>query len=99
MIIRKTVKNNPFSWIYELIYTNNHANNPEERKEPPMLNLVLPFIANMLRDAVIDKATNFGKKELEKHLDKLPKDVREAIDGAVDGDNSHGHKSLLDMVK
>ena len=64
-----------------------------------MLNLVLPFVANMLRDVVIDQATNFGKKELEKHLDQLPKDVKDAIDQAVDGDNTHPHKSLLDMVK
>jgi uncharacterized protein YheU (UPF0270 family) len=79
--------------FYELFKTPNN-----ERKEP-MLNLVLPFVANMLRDFVIDEATNFGKKELEKHLDKLPQDVREAIDSAVDGDNSHAHKKLLDMVK
>ena len=64
-----------------------------------MLNLVLPFVANMLRDMVVDKAQSLAVETLQPHLDKLPKEVREALDGAVDGDNSHGHKSVLELVK
>lgn len=85
--------------LKNLIKTFYELFQPQPEQKENMLNLVLPFIANMLRDAVIDKATNFGKQELEKHLDKLPADVKKALDDAVDGDNSHDHKSLVDMVK
>jgi len=81
------------NWFHELFKSNT-----EERKTD-MLNLVLPFVANMLRDVVADKAQSLAVEHLEPHLDKLPKEVREALDGAVDGDNSHGHKSLLDLIK
>ena len=100
MMIRNQVTTNPFKWLYEKIYTNYSVNlNPEERKEPPMLNLVLPFVANMLRDIVVDKAQNLASEHLEKHLDKLPPEVKDALDGAVNNDNSHGHKSLSDLIK
>ena len=81
------------NWFHELFKSNT-----EERKTD-MLNLVLPFVANMLRDVVADKAQSLAVVHLEPHLEKLPKEVREALDGAVDGDNSHGHKSLLDLIK
>jgi|TARA_R100000152_G_C6730859_1_gene155564 uncharacterized Rossmann fold enzyme len=64
-----------------------------------MLNLVLPFVANMLRDMVVDKAQSLAAEHLEEHIDKLPKEVKQALDDAVDGDNSHGHKSVLDLIK
>ena len=80
------------NWYHALFNRNS-----QERKE--MLNLVLPFVANMLRDLVVDKAQNLAKEHLEEHLDKLPKEVQEALDGAVDGDNSHGHKSIKDLIK
>ena len=69
----------------------------EERSD--MLNLVLPFVANMLRDVVLDKTQNLAVETLQPHLDKLPPDVKEALDDAVDGDNSHDHKSLADLIK
>ena len=78
--------------FYDLFHTQ------PERKEP-MLNLVLPFGANMLKDIVADKAQSLAVEHLEPHLEKLPKEVREALDGAVDGDNSHGHKSVMDLIK
>ena len=81
------------NWFHELFKSNT-----EERKTD-MLNLVLPFVANMLRDVVADKAQSLAVEHLEPHLEQLPKEVREALDGAVDGDNSHGHKSLLDLIK
>jgi hypothetical protein len=81
------------NWFHELFKSNT-----EERKTD-MLNLVLPFVANMLRDVVADKAQSLAVEHLEPHLEKLPKEVKEALDGAVDGDNSHGHKSLLDLIK
>ena len=81
------------NWFHELFKSYK-----EERKTD-MLNLVLPFVANMLRDVVADKAQSLAVEHLEPHLEKLPKEVKEALDGAVDGDNSHGHKSLLDLIK
>lgn len=81
------------NWFHELFKSNT-----EERKTD-MLNLVLPFVANMLRDVVADKAQSLAVEHLEPHLEKLPKEVKEALDGAVDGDNSHSHKSLLDLIK
>ena len=80
------------NWAYELFNLK-----PKEKED--MLNLVLPFVANMLKDIVADKAQSLAVEHLEPHLDKLPKEVREALDGAVDGDNSHGHKSVLELVK
>ena len=72
---------------------------PQPERKEPMLNLVLPFVANMLKDIVADKAQSLAVEHLEPHLEKLPKEVREALDGAVDGDNSHGHKSVMDLIK
>ena len=73
--------------------------NPKQRKEEGMLNLVLPFIGNMIRDMVIDKASTLAAHHVEEHLDKLPQDVKDALDAAIDGDNSHAHKSLKDLIK
>ena len=80
------------NWAYELFNLK-----PKEKED--MLNLVLPFVANMLKDIVADKAQSLAVEHLEPQLDKLPKEVREALDGAVDGDNSHGHKSVMDLIK
>ena len=53
------------NWAYELFNLK-----PKERE--PMLNLVLPFVANMLKDIVADKAQSLAVEHLEPHLDKLP---------------------------
>ena len=71
----------------------------DEERNDNMLNLVLPFVANMLKDIVADKAQSLAAEHLEPHLDKLPKEVREALDSAVDGDNAHSLKSLKDLIK
>ena len=78
-------------WLYDFFNLNP--------KKEDMLNLVLPFVANMLKDIVADKAQSLAAEHLEPHLEKLPKEVREAHDSAVDGDNSHGHKSVMDLIK
>ena len=78
-------------WLYDFFNLNP--------KKEDMLNLVLPFVANMLKDLVVDKAQSLASEHLEKHIDKLPKEVQEALDSAVDGDNAHGHKSLKDLIK
>ena len=89
---RKKVITNILKTFYDLFQ-------PQPERKEPMLNLVLPFVANMLKDIVADKAQSLAVEHLEPHLEKLPKEVREALDGAVDGDNSHGHKSVMDLIK
>ena len=85
--------------ITNIIKTFYDLFHPQPERKEPMLNLVLPFVANMLKDMVADKAQSSAVEHLQPHLDKLPKEVREALDSAVDGDNSHGHKSVLELVK
>tara|TARA_Y100000593_G_scaffold9478_1_gene17256 strand:+ start:1065 stop:1340 length:276 start_codon:yes stop_codon:yes gene_type:complete len=87
----------PFNFLYEFFYYF-FPNNSTQRKDP-MLNLVLPFVANMLKDIVADKAQSLAVEHLEPHLEKLPKEVRQALDDAVDGDNAHPHKSVMDLIK
>ena len=89
---RKKVITNIIKTFYDLFQ-------PQPERKEPMLNLVLPFVANMLRDVVVDKAQSLAIETLQPHLDKLPPDVKKALDDAVDGDNSHGHKSLGDLLK
>jgi hypothetical protein len=89
---RKKVITNIIKTFYDLFH-------PQPERKEPMLNLVLPFVANMLRDVVVDKAQSLAIETLQPHLDKLPPDVKKALDDAVDGDNSHGHKSLGDLLK
>lgn len=90
---------NSFSWLYDFFVKDNYDNHKKDEERKDMLNLVLPFVANMLKDIVADKAQSLAVEHLQPHLDKLPKEVREALDSAVDGDNSHGHKSVLDLIK
>ena len=79
-------------WLHEFF-------KPQLSERKDMLNLVLPFVANMLKDIVADKAQSLAVEHLEPHLDKLPKEVREALDSAVDGVNSHCQKSVMDLIK
>ena len=85
--------------ITNIIKTFYDLFHPQPERKETMLNLVLPFVANMLRDVVVDKAQSLAIETLQPHLDKLPPDVKKALDDAVDGDNSHGHKSLGDLLK
>ena len=95
---KKQVFQQLINWFKDLFVKDNYEQHQtEERKN--MLNLVLPFVANMLRDVVVDKAQSLAIETLQPHLDKLPPDVKKALDDAVDGDNSHGHKSLGDLLK
>jgi|TARA_S200002703_G_scaffold140836_1_gene132287 histone H3/H4 len=72
--------------------------NPKQERSD-MLNLILPAVANMLKGMVLDKAQSLASEHLEKHFEELPKEVKEALDGAVNDDGTHAHKSLMDLVK
>ena len=90
---------NSFSWLYDFFVRDNYDNHKQDKERKEMVNLILPFVANMLKDLVADKAQSLAVAHLQPHLDKLPKEVQEALDSAVDGDNAHGHKSLKDLIK
>jgi len=90
---------NSFSWLYDFFVRDNYDNHKQDKERNEMVNLILPFVANMLKDLVADKAQSLAVEHLQPHLDKLPKEVQEALDSAVDGDNAHGHKSLKDLIK
>ena len=90
---------NHFSWLYDFFVRDNYDKHEKDNERKDMLNLILPFVANMLKDLVADKAQSLAIEHLQPHLDKLPKEVQEALDSAVDGDNSHAHKSVLDLIK
>ena len=90
---------NHFSWLYDFFVRDNYDNHEQDNERKDMVNLILPFVANMLKDLVADKAQSLAVEHLQPHLDKLPKEVQEALDSAVDGDNAHGHKSLKDLIK
>ena len=60
---------------------------------------VMTYAANFLLDLVKDPLQNLAKEHIEKAMDKAPKELKDALDKAVDEDNSHGHKSLMDLIK
>ena len=60
---------------------------------------VMTYAANFLLDLVKDPLQNLAKEHIEKAMDKAPKELKEALDKAVDEDQSHGHKSLMDLIK
>ena len=90
---------NHFNWLYDFFIKDNYDKHKKDNERKEMLNLILPFVANMLKDLVADKAQSLAVEHLQPHLDKLPKEVKEALDSAVDGDNAHSHKSVLDLIK
>lgn len=68
----------------------------EQAMIPPFL---MTYAANFIKDLVMDKAQSLAQPHIEKALENAPKELREALDKAVDEDASHGHKSLMDMIK
>ena len=69
-------------------------------KEQPMIPpFVMTYAANFLLDLVKDPLQNLAKEHIEKAMDKAPKELKDALDKAVDEDASHNHKSLMDMIK
>ena len=63
---------------------------------PPVL---MTMAANFILDMVKDKATKTVMSDVEKALGNAPKELVEAFNKAVDDDATHGHKSLLDLIK
>ena len=68
----------------------------EQAMIPPF---VMTYAANFLLDLVKDPLQNLAKEHIEKAMDKAPKELKDALDKAVDEDASHGHKSLMDLIK
>ena len=68
----------------------------EQAMIPPF---VMTYAANFLLDLVKDPLQNLAKEHIEKAMDKAPKELKDALDKAVDEDQSHEHKSLMDLIK
>ena len=60
---------------------------------------VMTYAANFLLDLVKDPLQNLAKEHIEKAMDKAHKELKDALDKAVDEDASDGHKCLFDLIK
>ena len=84
-----------FSWLKEFFLSNIETVR-KEKMIPPVL---MTMAANFILDMVKDKATKTVMADVEKALSEAPRELVEAFDKAVDEDTTHGHKSLLDLIK
>ena len=84
-----------FSWLKEFFLSNIETVR-KDKMIPPVL---MTMAANFILDMVKDKATKTVMADVEKALCNAPKELIEAFDKAVDDDATHGHKSLLDLIK
>ena len=84
-----------FSWLKEFFLSNIETVR-KDKMIPPVL---MTMAANFILDMVKDKATKTVMADVEKALGNAPKELVEAFDKAVDDDATHGHKSLLDLIK
>ena len=84
-----------FSWLKEFFLSNIETVR-KDKMIPPVL---MTMAANFILDMVKDKATKTVMADVEKALSEAPRELVEAFDKAVDEDTTHGHKSLLDLIK
>ena len=84
-----------FSWLREFFLSNIETVR-KDKMIPPVL---MTMAANFILDMVKDKATKTVMADVEKVLSEAPRELVEALDKAVDDDATHGHKSLLDLIK
>ena len=68
-------------------------------KEPMLPPVLMTMAANFILDMVKNKATKTVMADVEKALSEAPRELVEAFDKVVDEDTTHGHKSLLDLIK
>ena len=84
-----------FSWLKEFFLSNIET----VRKYKMITPVLMTMAANFILDMVKDKATKTVMADVEKALGNAPKELKDAFDKAVDEDTTHGHKSLLDLIK
>ena len=84
-----------FSWLKEFFLLNIETVR-KEKMIPPVL---MTMAANFILDMVKNKATKTDMSDVQEALGNAPKELVEAFDKAVDDDATHGHKSLLDLIK
>ena len=84
-----------FSWLKEFFLSNIETVR-KDKMIPPVL---MTMAANFILDMVKNKATKTDMSDVQEALGNAPKELVEAIDKAVDEDATHGHKSLLDLIK
>ena len=84
-----------FSWLKEFFLSNIETVRKDEMIPPVLMTMAVNFILDMVKD----KATKTVMADVEKALSEAPRELVEAFDKAVDEDTTHGHKSLLDLIK
>ena len=84
-----------FSWLKEFFLSNIETVR-KEKMIPPVL---MTMAANFILDMVKNKATKTDMSDVQEALGNAPKELVEAFEKAVDEDATHGHKSLLDLIK
>ena len=84
-----------FSWLKEFFLSNIETVRKDEMISP----VIMAMAANFVMDLVKDKAQSLASEHIEKALENAPDELKEALDKAVNDDESHGHKSLLDLIK
>ena len=84
-----------FSWLKEFFLSNIETVRKDEMIPPVLMTMAANFILDMVKD----KATKTVMADVEKALSEAPRELVEAFDKAVDEDTTHGHKSLLDLIK
>jgi len=62
---------------------------------PPFL---MTMAAGLIKDLVADAASTLAKPHIEAALAKAPPEPKEALDKAVDEDNSHDKKNIMDWL-
>ena len=94
---QKTEKNKVIKKLFETIATWAAIKFGKENEMIPPF--VMTYAANFLLDLVKDPLQNLAKEHIDKAMEKAPKELKDALDKAVDEDGSHGHKSLADLLK
>ena len=84
-----------FSWLKEFFLSNIETVR-KDKMIPPVL---MTMAANFILDMVKSKVTKTDMSDVQEALGNAPKELVEAFDKAVDDDATHGHKSLLDLIK
>ena len=84
-----------FSWLKEFFLSNIETVRKDKMIPPVLMTMAANFILAMVKY----KATKTVMADVERALSEAPRELVEAFDKAVDEDTTHGHKSLLDLIK
>ena len=77
----------------------NYLLNLFPKKEEMIPPMIMTMAAKFLWDIVEDPLQNFAKDSLQKHLDKAPKELVDALNKGVADDKDHDKNNILDWIK